>query len=97
MKGAVRVSKGIERTAVVANFDFEDVCAERELDVYLMLEAVAVPVFDGVAHHLFDGKVRGKNNFPRGAVCLEKFSGGGCDALKIVQVITYFKGESGHG
>ena len=62
-----------------------------------MLEAVAVPVFDRVAHHLFDGKVGGKNNFGRGAVGLEKFSGGGCDAAKIVQVIAYFEGESGHG
>ena len=96
-RGRCRAGAGIEGTAIIANFDFKAGRAKQELNLNLMLKAVAVPVFDRVAHHLFDGKVRGKNNFPRGAVGLEEFRGGGCDPPKFVQVITYFKGESGHG
>ena len=59
-------------TPVVADFDFKALDAIRKTSISnMVLEAVAVPVFDRVAHHLFDGKVGRKNNFGRGAVALE--------------------------
>ena len=56
------VGEWIEGTSVITNFDFQVARAKREFDLNLMLEAVAVPVFDRIAHHLFDGKVGRKNN-----------------------------------
>lgn len=56
------VGEWIERTSVITNFDFQIARAKRELDLNLMLEAVAVSVFDRIADHLFDGKVGRKNN-----------------------------------
>ena len=61
---------------IVADFDFQGVIIQQKVDLYVVPEAVAVPVFDRVAHHLFDGKVGSKNRFGRRSVALEKFGGG---------------------
>ena len=96
-RGWWRVSARIELTPVIADFDFKGVTTTQEFDLYVVLEAVAVPIFDRVAHHLFNGKVGGENCFGRRAVALEKFGGSDRDPEKIVQIILYFESESGHG
>ena len=91
------VGEWIEGTSVITNFDFQVARAEHELDLNLMLEAVAVPVFDRVTHHLLDREVGRKNDFGRGTVALKKFCRRSSNPAQIIEVVAHCEGDGGHG